>query len=243
VLLVAGDQRRVSLGGETVGKVKRAGSQGVHVISSDLSRWPPSGVARRRATHTSTTSHAFRDSCLRGFWPSAGDSTARPGSCRKPPGALYIESGEAWPFGPAHSLRDSLSVTSQRWIALQLASFPPVGVTDDHACRPAGDADADKRCVREPTGSGLVPQDAEAGIQATARNRKRAAHPAGRIPRAQPSRVDDRDKVSPWPSAERRCRAVTTARKGGTAGPTVGPSLTEGTETAASGDSTSKFAR
>ena len=24
---------------------------------------------------------------------SAGDSTARPGSCRKPPGALYVESG------------------------------------------------------------------------------------------------------------------------------------------------------
>jgi hypothetical protein len=29
VLLVAGDQRRVSLGGEVVGKVKRAGGQGV----------------------------------------------------------------------------------------------------------------------------------------------------------------------------------------------------------------------
>ena len=36
VLLVAGDQRRVSLAGEAVGKVKRAGSQRVHVISSDL---------------------------------------------------------------------------------------------------------------------------------------------------------------------------------------------------------------
>jgi len=39
-------------------------------------------------------------------------------------------------------------------------------VTDDRACRPAGAADADKRCVREPAGSGLVPQAAEAGIQA-----------------------------------------------------------------------------
>ena len=43
VLLVAGDQRRVGLGGEAVGKVKRAGGQGVHVISSDLrsscNRW------------------------------------------------------------------------------------------------------------------------------------------------------------------------------------------------------------
>jgi hypothetical protein len=36
VLLVAGDQRRVGLGGEAVGKVKRAGGQRVHVISSDL---------------------------------------------------------------------------------------------------------------------------------------------------------------------------------------------------------------
>ena len=36
VLLVAADQRRVGLGGEAVGKVKRAGGQGVHVISSDL---------------------------------------------------------------------------------------------------------------------------------------------------------------------------------------------------------------
>ena len=36
VLLVAGDQRRVGLGGEVVGKVERAGGQGIHVISSDL---------------------------------------------------------------------------------------------------------------------------------------------------------------------------------------------------------------
>ena len=37
VLLVAGDQRRVGLGGEVVRKVKRAaGSRGAHVIRSDL---------------------------------------------------------------------------------------------------------------------------------------------------------------------------------------------------------------
>jgi len=36
VLLVAGDQRRVGLGGEVVGKVKRAGSQRAHGISSVL---------------------------------------------------------------------------------------------------------------------------------------------------------------------------------------------------------------
>ena len=93
VPLVAADQPRVGLGREAVGKVERTGRQRVHVISSDLSRWPPSATARRRATHTSTTTHPFRDSRFRGFWPSAGDSTARPGSCRKPPGALYIESG------------------------------------------------------------------------------------------------------------------------------------------------------
>jgi hypothetical protein len=36
VLLVPGDERRVGLGGEVLGKVKCAGSQGVHVSSSDL---------------------------------------------------------------------------------------------------------------------------------------------------------------------------------------------------------------
>ena len=36
VLLVAGDQRRVGLAGEVVGKVKGAGSQGVHLISPEL---------------------------------------------------------------------------------------------------------------------------------------------------------------------------------------------------------------
>ena len=36
LLLVVGDQRRGGLGGEAVGKVKRAGSQGVHGISSNL---------------------------------------------------------------------------------------------------------------------------------------------------------------------------------------------------------------
>src|SRR6202035_2066308 len=40
VLLVAGDQRRVGLRAEVVGKVKRAVSQRVHVISSDLSLQP-----------------------------------------------------------------------------------------------------------------------------------------------------------------------------------------------------------
>jgi len=34
MLLIAGDQRRISLGGEAVGKVKRAGSQRTHGINS-----------------------------------------------------------------------------------------------------------------------------------------------------------------------------------------------------------------
>ena len=40
VLLVVGDQRRVGLGSETVRKIKRAGSQEIHVISSDPPRDP-----------------------------------------------------------------------------------------------------------------------------------------------------------------------------------------------------------
>jgi len=51
-------------------------------------------VRCRRASHTSATAHTSR---LRSpqVLPTAGDSAARPGSCRKPPGALYVESGEA----------------------------------------------------------------------------------------------------------------------------------------------------
>ena len=62
VPLVAGDQRRVGLGGEAVGKVERAGSQ-------------------------RSSRHQLRSE-VRCVLASAGDSAARPGSCRKPPGAL-----------------------------------------------------------------------------------------------------------------------------------------------------------
>jgi hypothetical protein len=47
VLLIAGDQRRAGLGAEAAGKVKRAGSQGVHLISSDLRS--PAAIARSKA--------------------------------------------------------------------------------------------------------------------------------------------------------------------------------------------------
>jgi hypothetical protein len=80
VLLVVGDQRRVGLGGETVGKVERTGSQEIHVISSDLTSLATAAGRRRpgahhipsagrmaradqrpRATRTPTAIHAFRD--------------------------------------------------------------------------------------------------------------------------------------------------------------------------------------
>ena len=79
VLLVAGDQRRVGLGGEVVGKVERAGRQGIHVISSAIARSPVDVPARP----TSTT--PLRDSHWHKVLASAGDSAARPGSCRKTP--------------------------------------------------------------------------------------------------------------------------------------------------------------
>ncbi len=63
VPLVAGDQRRVSLGGETIGQVESTGSQGVHVISSDARAGRPAGppaVRRSRAIRPLTTAHAFR---------------------------------------------------------------------------------------------------------------------------------------------------------------------------------------
>ena len=47
VLLVTGDQSRVGLGVEAAGKVKRAGSQRVHVVSSDLRSLAAIGAARR----------------------------------------------------------------------------------------------------------------------------------------------------------------------------------------------------
>ncbi len=50
---------------------------------------PPPAITAR-----SVTDIAHLPSC--GFRQSAGDSAARPGSCRKPPGALYVESGKEW---------------------------------------------------------------------------------------------------------------------------------------------------
>ena len=66
VLLVAGDQRRVGLADEVVGKVERAGSQGVHVISSDLRSLECRGSTIRLdepACASRAKSHAARASC------------------------------------------------------------------------------------------------------------------------------------------------------------------------------------
>ena len=68
VPFVAADQRRVGLGGEAIGKVKRAGSQGIHVISSDLrSRAAVAcGTARldRRDEPGGQRKAALRPACL-----------------------------------------------------------------------------------------------------------------------------------------------------------------------------------
>jgi hypothetical protein len=82
VLLVAGDQRRVGLGGEVVGQVKRAGSQGFDVIRSDLRLG---------------TLDPFRNSHFRGFWPRPAILLHDPGlAATPPPGALHVESEREW---------------------------------------------------------------------------------------------------------------------------------------------------
>src|SRR5262249_60220533 len=53
-------------------------------------RDPPS-VRRPRATHTSTTTHAFRASHSASSGASAGDYAVRPGACYKPPVSYTLE--------------------------------------------------------------------------------------------------------------------------------------------------------
>ena len=141
VLLVAGDQRRVGLGGEAVGKVKRAGSQGVHVISSDLrSR---ASVARRRRLDR-------RDEP--GGCPSAAPAPSRcpvtrsppaprprPGTCRSPQRLTSLRLAE-WHAvrrpratrtpTATHAFRDPVSVFCPRPAIMRhdpgLAASPPV---------------------------------------------------------------------------------------------------------------------
>jgi hypothetical protein len=103
VPLIAGDQRRVRLGGEAVRKVKRTGSQGVHGISSDLRSLAAIGskvrsgakVPAQAITSVPITGHTrISRPPFRSVLAPACDYAARPGSCGKPPGALYVENGE-----------------------------------------------------------------------------------------------------------------------------------------------------
>jgi hypothetical protein len=55
---------------------------------------PTSG--RHRVPRPSTTTHARRGPMSSSVLGPAADSAARPGSCRKPPGALYVKSGKEW---------------------------------------------------------------------------------------------------------------------------------------------------
>ena len=77
VPFVVGDQRRAGLGGEAVGKVERAGSKRAHVIGSDL-----------RSLATLARGKAPGPAWMLSVPASACDYAARPGSCRKPPGAV-----------------------------------------------------------------------------------------------------------------------------------------------------------
>ncbi len=100
MLLVPGDQRRAGLGDQAVGKVKRAGSEGLQVISSNL-RSLATVAPRRRAWAGVMNLSAVPADRGRAAAPAAAppvrivpatasacDYAARPGSCRKPPCAL-----------------------------------------------------------------------------------------------------------------------------------------------------------
>lgn len=77
VLLVAADQRRVGLGGETAGKVERARGQGVHAISSD-----PGRRSRSPAAHNRTPAPGPRD---RDASPVDGSTSPHDSSTDKSP--------------------------------------------------------------------------------------------------------------------------------------------------------------
>ena len=60
---------------------------------------PTSGSTSPRDPYVDNNTR-IRDSPFPQVLASAGDSAARPGSCRKPPGALYVESGREWELLP-----------------------------------------------------------------------------------------------------------------------------------------------
>ena len=93
VLLVAGDLRRVGLEGEVVRRSNALVVRGFTYSVPIWGSWPQIHVVA--ASRMLTLS--------RRFWPWRSDSAAPPGSCRKPPSALYVESGKEWvsPFPSA----------------------------------------------------------------------------------------------------------------------------------------------
>src|SRR3954471_565681 len=83
----------------------------------------PPVVRRPRVTRTSTTMPAFPHPPCPCVLASADDCAARPGSCRKPPGALYVESGEEWTLPSPRSRND-------RFRILLGPGAPPACLTD-----------------------------------------------------------------------------------------------------------------
>ena len=130
VPVVVGDQRRVGLGAQVVGEGKRAGGRRVHVISSDPRRPATAprvlpAARRSRATRPpSRSTHALRAPHFLGL-PSACDYAARPGSCRKPRGAVYVESGGACALSfPAAVHAGQASRSRADGVAARLAGPP-----------------------------------------------------------------------------------------------------------------------
>ena len=114
VLLVPGDQRRVGLGTEAAGKIKRAGSPGIHGISSDL---------RSRAT-----------SAQQGAWTGGTNPVAMTGSA--PPEWI------PWPLPVqvARACRLSCSgswLDDPAWFTRALAAFPGYSYVRRFCPRPA----------------------------------------------------------------------------------------------------------
>jgi len=101
VLLVPGDQRRVGLGTEAAGKIKRAGSPGIHGISSDL---------RSRAT-----------SAQQGAWTGGTNPVAMTGSAPPEwtPWPLPVQVARACRLSCSGSWLDDPA-----WFTRALAAFP-----------------------------------------------------------------------------------------------------------------------
>ena len=140
VLLVVGDQRRVGLGSEAVGKVERAGSQEIHVISSDLrSR---TSVARRRRLDRRDQPGGCPSAAPRRADAQLPGHRPRRGRGREHAGRHSASHPSGWPNGtrfdaparPAprqqHAFRDPVSVFCPRPAIMRhdpgLAASPPV---------------------------------------------------------------------------------------------------------------------